>query len=141
MASGVAAELLLDTGPLVALLDSAERRHSDCASVFSKWRGGVVTTEAVVTEAAYLLSSAGADGSIAIQFCLRGGAVVKAWTDARAARAAELMRKYHDTPMDYADASLVALAEDLGTPNVFTLDLRGFRAYRWRARRAFRILP
>ncbi|HKY41218.1 MAG TPA: PIN domain-containing protein [Polyangiaceae bacterium] len=135
------AELLLDTGPLVALLDSAERRHGDCAAAFSAWSGAVVTTEAVVTEAAYLLASAGADGSIALEFCLRGGAIVKAWTDARAARAGELMRKYHDIPMDYADASLVALAEELGTPNVLTLDLRGFRAYRWRARRAFRIYP
>jgi uncharacterized protein len=94
-----------------------------------------------VTEAAYLLSSAGADGSVAIEFCVRGGAVVKAWTDERAQRASELMRKYHDIPMDYADASLVALAEELGTPEVFTLDLRGFRTYRWRTRRAFRIHP
>jgi predicted nucleic acid-binding protein len=137
----VGAELLLDTGPLVALLDSAERRHADCTATFSAWRGSVVTTEAVVTEAAYLLASAGADGSVALEFCLRGGAVVKAWTDARAERAGELMRKYRDIPMDYADASLVALAEELGTPNVFTLDLRGFNAYRWRTRRAFRIHP
>ena len=135
------AELLLDTGPLVALLHSAEQRHRDCTTTFSAWRGGVVTTEAVVTEAAYLLSSAGVDGSVAVQFCLRGGATVKAWTDARAQRASELMRKYHDVPMDFADASLVALAEELGTPNVFTLDLRGFRAYRWKTRRTFRIYP
>jgi uncharacterized protein len=51
------------------------------------------------------------------------------------------MRKYHDVPMDFADASLVALAEELGTPNVFTLDLRRFRAYRWKTRRMFRIYP
>jgi len=137
----VGAELLLDTGPLVALLDSAERRHDDCTATFSAWRGSVVTTEAVVTEAAYLLSSSGVDGSVAVQFCLQGGAMVKAWTDARAQRASELMRKYHDVPMDFADASLVALSEELGTPNVFTLDLRGFRAYRWRTRRTFRIYP
>lgn len=135
------AELLLDTGPLVALLDASERRHVDCATTFSAWRGAVVTTEAVVTEAAYLLSSAGADGTLPIQFCLRGGAVVKAWTDTRADRASELMRKYRDIPMDYADATLVALAEELDTPNAFTLDLRGFRAYRWKTRRAFKIYP
>ncbi|MFZ5897257.1 MAG: type II toxin-antitoxin system VapC family toxin [Myxococcota bacterium] len=137
----MAAELLLDTGPLVALLDASERRHGDCVATFSAWRGAVVTTEAVVTEAAYLLSSAGADGSLAIQFCLRAGAVLKPWTDQRAGRAAELMRKYHDVPMDYAGATLVSLAEELGSPNVFTLDLRGFRAYRWKGRRAFKIYP
>jgi predicted nucleic acid-binding protein len=137
----VAAELLLDTGPLVALLDASERRHADCAGFFAKWQRSVATTEAVVTEAAYLLSSAGVDGTAAIQFCLRGGAIVKPWTEARARRAAELMSKYRDVPMDYADASLVALAEELGAPDVFTLDRKGFCAYRWRRRRAFRIHP
>jgi predicted nucleic acid-binding protein len=110
-------------------------------ATLSAWRGPVVTTEAVVTEAAYLLSSAGADGTLPIQFCLRGGAVVKPWTDTRADRAGELMRKYRDVPMDYADATLVALAEELDTPNAFTLDLRGFRTYRWKTRRAFKIYP
>lgn len=134
-------DLLLDTGPLVALLDSAERRHRDCADAFSAWNGGVVTTEPVVTEAAYLLSSAGVDGSAALRFCLQGGALVRPWTDERATRAADLMQKYRDVPMDYADASLVALAEELATSHIFTLDLRGFCAYRWRSRRGFQILP
>jgi predicted nucleic acid-binding protein len=137
----VAADLLLDTGPLVALLDASERRHADCSRFFAAWRGAVVTTEAVVTEASYLLSSAGMDGTLALRFCVRGGAIVKAWSDARAQRAVELMSKYADVPMDYADASLVALEEELGAANVFTLDLKGFGAYRWRTRRAFRIHP
>ena len=135
------ADLLLDTGALVALLDSSERRHADCKATFSAWHAGVVTTEAVVTEAAYLLASAGADGTLPLQFCLRGGAVLKPWTDMRAERASELMRKYSDVPMDYADATLVALAEEVETANVFTLDLRGFRTYRWKARRGFKIFP
>jgi predicted nucleic acid-binding protein len=137
----VAAELLLDTGALVALLDASERRHGDCRDFFASWRRSVVTTEAVITEATYLLSSAGVDGTAAIQFCLRGGATVKPWTEARASRASELMDKYRDVPMDYADATLVALAEELGTPDVFTLDRKGFSAYRWRRRRSFRICP
>jgi uncharacterized protein len=56
-------------------------------------------------------------------------------------RAGSLMRKYRDVPMDYADATLVALAEELDTSNVFTLDLGGFRTYRWKTRRAFKIYP
>ena len=137
----MAARLLLDTGALVALLDASEKRHEDCVGVLAAWRGSVVTTEAVVTEAAYLLSSAGVDGTLALQFCVRGGALVSPWTDARAQRAADLMTKYADIPMDYADATLVALAEELGTPNVFTLDLKGFSAYRFRTRRVFKVLP
>jgi len=52
-----------------------------------------------------------------------------------------LVRKYRDTPMDYADASLVVLAEELGTDRVFTVDRRGFATYRLSGRRAFRIVP
>lgn len=137
----MAAELLLDTGPLVALLDASERRHRDCKDFFATWKRSVVTTEAVITEATYLLSSAGVDGTAAIQFCLRGGATVKPWTEARASRASELMRRYRNVPMDYADATLVALAEELETPDVFTLDRKGFGAYRWRRLRPFRIHP
>jgi uncharacterized protein len=66
---------------------------------------------------------------------------MKAWTNARAARAGGLMHKYRDVPMDYAGATLVALAEELDAPNVFTLDLRGFRTYRWKTRRGFKIYP
>lgn len=43
--------------------------------------------------------------------------------------------------MDYADATLVALAEEFRTEHVFTLDRRGFLAYRWGGRRAFRLYP
>jgi predicted nucleic acid-binding protein len=97
----VAAELLLDTGALVALLDASERRHRDCASFFA----------------------------------------ARPWTEVRARRASELMLKYDDVPMDYADATLVALAEELKTSEIFTLDRKGFTAYRWQQRRAFRIHP
>ena len=43
--------------------------------------------------------------------------------------------------MDYADATLVVLAEDLNTNLIFTLDRRGFETYRIRKRRSFRIVP
>ena len=51
-----------------------------------------------------------------------------------------LRRRYQDAPMDFADASLVAIAEELNTDLVFTLD-RHFYAYRVHDRRAFRVLP
>ncbi len=55
-------------------------------------------------------------------------------------RASALMAKYHDLPMDFADATLVVLAERLGTPRIFTLDRKDFGAYRL-GRRSFRIVP
>jgi predicted nucleic acid-binding protein len=50
------------------------------------------------------------------------------------------MEKFADTPMDFADATLVLLAEAIGVHDVFTLDRRGFSAYRTRKRRGFRLV-
>ena len=52
-----------------------------------------------------------------------------------------LMERYRDVPMDYTDATLVALAEELDADTVLTLDHRGFSAYRLGRRRPFRLLP
>lgn len=51
-----------------------------------------------------------------------------------------LMRQYNDTPMDLADASLVAAAERLGVGQIFTVD-RHFRAYRIAGKHAFEVIP
>ena len=51
-----------------------------------------------------------------------------------------LMEKYRDLPMDLADASLVILAEELGTGRILSTDRRAFRTYRWKARKPFRNL-
>ena len=56
-------------------------------------------------------------------------------------RVAALMEKYRDVPMDYADATLVALGEEIGSDAVFTLDRRGFSTYRLNQRKAFQIVP
>ncbi|NDV60899.1 hypothetical protein G0Q06_00365 [Puniceicoccales bacterium CK1056] len=50
-----------------------------------------------------------------------------------------LMRTYSDTPMDFADATLVLAATILKLPDILTLDVRGFRTYRFAKRRAFRM--
>jgi predicted nucleic acid-binding protein len=52
-----------------------------------------------------------------------------------------LMKKYQDRPMDLADASLVALAEEAGLSEIFTLDHADFRIYRIARRRGFRLWP
>jgi hypothetical protein len=51
------------------------------------------------------------------------------------------MEKYKDIPMDFADATLVVLAEEAGVDEVFTLDLKGFHAYRILRKKVFRIFP
>ena len=56
-------------------------------------------------------------------------------------RCGGLMERYADVPMDFADATLVALAEEIGRSDVFTLDRRGFGAYRFGSRGRFAIVP
>jgi predicted nucleic acid-binding protein len=51
------------------------------------------------------------------------------------------MEKYRDIPMDFADATLVCLAEETGINKIFTLDIRGFSAYRFREKKVFIIFP
>jgi predicted nucleic acid-binding protein len=50
----VAAELLLDTGAFVALVDRDEKLHADCVAALESWTGPIITTEAVLTETLYL---------------------------------------------------------------------------------------
>ena len=62
-------------------------------------------------------------------------------TAERLASCKTLIARHRDVPMDFADATLVAVAEELGIATVFTLDRRGFATYRWRKTRRFEIVP
>jgi predicted nucleic acid-binding protein len=132
--------VLLDTGPLVAVLDADDPSHGRCCEVLEVLDGPLLTTEAVLTEVLHLLGTMPAQ-DLALEFFVRGAATLVP-TDAQALAAIRtLMNKYADTPMDYADATLVHLAQETGTSTVFTLDRRGFRTYRLPGRRSFTILP
>jgi predicted nucleic acid-binding protein len=137
----VANELLLDTGAFVALVDRSERRHADCVAVLDQWRGAIVTTEAVLTETLYLLGPNWRSQEVGLEFVLRGAFLLVPPSQASLKRVSVLMEKYRNVPMDYADATLVALGEELGTDWVFTLDRRGFSAYRLDQRKAFQVVP
>ncbi len=137
----MAGELLLDTGALVSLLDLSQTRHREFVDFFEDWQGPVVSTEAVLTEATHLLSRAPRGIETCLDFFLRGGAVLVPSSRAALDRCRQLVTKYADLPMDYADATLVALAEELETALVFTTDRTDFEIYRWRGRNAFKVVP
>jgi len=137
----MAGELLLDTGALVSLLDRSQTFHVRFVKFFEKWRGPVVSTEAVLTEATHLLASVPGGPQACCDFFLEGGAVLVPSTPVSLRRCRELIHTYRDLPMDYADATLVVLAEELNTGLVFTTDHRDFSVYRIRGRGKFRIKP
>ena len=137
----MANELLLDTGAFVALVDRSERRHTDCVAVLEDWSGRIVTTEAVLTETLHLVGPRWQAQKVCLEFLRRGAFLMLPASQASLKRVSVLMEKYHDIPMDYADATLVALGEELGTNLVFTLDRRGFSTYRLNQRRNFKVVP
>jgi len=137
----VPTELLLDTGAFVALVDRSETKHADCVAVLERWTGPILTTEAVLTETLYLVGPAWLPQKTCLEFFLRGAFLLVPSSKVSLQRAIALMEKYHDLPMDYADATLVALAEESDTEHVFTLDRKGFSTYRLRGRKAFRLVP
>lgn len=137
----MAGELLLDTGALVSVLDRSQRHHHACRQVFTDWTGPVVSTEAVLTEATYLLGSVQGGRGTCVDFFLGGGAVLVPSTAKSLERVRKLLDKYADLPMDFADATLVALAEVLDCTSVFTTDRTDFSVYRLKGRKPFRILP
>jgi predicted nucleic acid-binding protein len=100
-----------------------------------------LTTEAVITASTHLLGRFEGGALAALRFIIEGGAVLVPGSAEALARAEVIMRKYQDVDLDYADASLVVLAEDAGTGHVFTLDRRDFSALRWRGDRAFQVHP
>jgi predicted nucleic acid-binding protein len=137
----VAGELLLDTGALVSLLDRSQKHHEACAAFFRGWRRAVVSSEAVLTEATHLLAGIKGGRRACLDFFLSGGAVLVPTTPSSLRRCRDVMSQYADLPADYADATLVVLAEELGTQTVFTTDRWDFGVYRIKGRRRFEIVP
>jgi predicted nucleic acid-binding protein len=137
----VPAAVLVDTGPLVALLDPSDAARDRCRAALDRLHGlDLITTEAVVTEASYLLDFSVA-APAALQLLLASGRPrLEPIAASDRPRLAALMERYKDQPMDYADATLVLLAEKLGTSRIFTLDRRDFSIYRI-GRRRFTIVP
>ena len=134
-------KVLLDTGPLVALLDSSESNHESCVSFLKKYKGGFVSTEAVLTEAMYLLSDSIHSQKACVDFIIKGEVRIVPFSYGSLRNALTYMERYQDTPMDFADASLVVLAEETGIHQIFTLDRRGFSIFRISHKKQFEIFP
>ncbi|HWP56411.1 MAG TPA: PIN domain-containing protein [Candidatus Acidoferrales bacterium] len=137
----MADELLLDTGPFVALVDRSEELHDECVAALESWTGPIVTTEAVLTETLYLVGPQWRAQKVALEFIRRGAFQLVPSSRTSIQRVAALMERYRNVPMDFADATLVVLGEELETDRVFTLDRRGFSTYRMNRRKPFRVIP
>lgn len=132
--------MLLDTGPLVAVLDARDQWHERCVAAFSELAQRCVTTEPVVAEACHLALRGGRAWA-PLELLLTARIPILGIEGGGHRRACGLMERYCELPMDYADASLVAVAEGLGISTVFTLDRRGFTTYRHGIGGRFTLIP
>ena len=137
----MAANGLIDTGALLALLDRDDRWHQRCAESFVALRLPLATSAAVLAELFHLLGNNRRELTAAWGL-LRSGAITLLPVDDRdTAELETLMKRYADRPMDFADATLVRLAQREGLTTVFTVDHDDFETYRIEGRRRFRVVP
>ena len=132
---------LIDTGPVVAYLDAGDPAHLDVAKRLDGFTGQLATTSAVITEAMHLVGvSRNGPGLLAEFVSACGVGVYDLCQPPELLEAASLIEKYADTPMDFADATLVLLAEGLNVHEILTLDRRGFSTYQTRQRRHLQLV-
>lgn len=133
---------LTDAEPLIALIDADEPDHARCREALKLIRLPLLSTWPAFTEAIYLFGRAGGWHAQQALWRLvqRGDLVLATPPPASVKRMVALMEKYADRPIDLADASLVALAEERGLMRIFTLD-EDFLIYRIKGRRAFELIP
>jgi predicted nucleic acid-binding protein len=132
--------LAIDTGPLVALFDREDDKHHICLGTFKAIRQPIITTWPVLTEAFHLLGFSTTVQDNLWEFIERGTVTVHELDKELSKRCRALMKQYRDLPMDFADASLVAVAEKENISTIFTLD-DDFRVYRTKQKKPFSLLP
>ena len=133
---------LTDTGPLVALALRRDPAHRRCLQALANLPLPLITTWPAFTEAMYLIGrELGWYGQAALwEMVARGDLQIAEISDDATVRMRALMDQYHDLPMDLADASLVAVAEERRLDRIFTLDA-DFQVYRMTRGRTFTVLP
>ena len=133
--------VLVDAGPLVALVDRGDAHHAACVAALKAIRDPLITVWPAFTEAMYLLGFSWRAQSALWEIVEGEGIALASLGREDAPRMHVLMRKYRDLPMDLADAALVRVAEREKLPRIFTLDRRHFRVYRPTGISRFSILP
>ena len=120
---------IVDTGPLVAYYDTRDAAHEWSRRQIDAVSPPMLTSETVISEAAYLIQSGGGDARVFLRLLQRGILSVRLHLAEEAANLERLMAKYQELPMSLADACLVHLSEIESDCRVLTLD-RHFALYR-----------
>ena len=132
---------ILDTGPWVALIDRSESRHTECVQWLKNFSGRLYSTEAVLTEVLYILNFSITAQCAALDFVLESVVEIVPSNIESLKKTRNLMKKYADLPMDFADATLACLATETGMQNIVTFDTKDFAIYKLPKKKSFTIMP
>jgi hypothetical protein len=132
---------IIDTGPWVALIDRSETRHAESVQWLKNFSGRLYSTEAVLTEVLYLLNFSISAQCAALDFVLESVVEIVPSSAESLNKTKNLMKKYADLPMDFADATIVCLAAETGMQNIVTFDRKDFAVYKLPKKKSFTIIP
>jgi predicted nucleic acid-binding protein len=120
--------ILIDTGPLVAFLNRRDHQHGWTVRALQELEAPLLTCEAVLSEACFLLRKTPGGAAAVMQLVARGLIRVPFHFEDEAPAIRKLLSRYADVPMSFADACLVRMAEQFPSPLLVTLD-RDFKLY------------
>jgi uncharacterized protein len=137
----MAERVLIDTGPMVAILSENDEHHGRCSEALATLTPPLFTCWPVVTEAAWLLRKR-PDTIQTLFGSFEGGLFALLPLDAEALPAvAALMKRYESSGLQLADAALAYLAERENIRTVFTTDRRDFSIIRLKRNRLLKLIP
>jgi predicted nucleic acid-binding protein len=137
----MAANALIDTGAMLALLDRTDRWHRLCVQALEQLRLPLMTSDAVLTELFHLVGDSRHEREAAWRFVRSGAVILAAIENSELPQIDTLMSRYADRPIGFADATLVHLARREALSTIFTVDHGDFDTYRIEGRRRFRVIP
>ncbi len=135
----MAGTILVDSGPLVAVLSRRDKHHTWARSHFEALTEPLITCEAVLSETFFLIKDFHGASERLGQLLARGVVLVDFGLPDHLTRVLDLMRSYRDVPMSLADACLVCLAEEKSGSRVFTTD-SDFQTYRKNKRQVIPVI-
>jgi len=128
---------IIDTGPIVALFNSRDKYYSTAVDFIRRSDREFITSIAVITEVTYLLDFHVNAQKDFLHWIAKGGVKIFDLDNSNLERCASLMVKYSDLPMDFADATLVVIGEEMNIREIVTLD-SDFNIYKINSRKSFK---